>query len=99
MIFRKSMMRILATFNQEHTERWKLDSYSRRGDRQEGSWRWAFGIKLCIDDTDDKSTACLEATKLSVDDQQEAREEEEMGGLVVTDFTSIYFPKTSQLFM
>ena len=27
------------------------------------------------------------------------REEEEMGGLVVTDFTSIYFPITSQLFM
>ena len=71
-------MRILATFNQEHTERWKLDSYSRRGDRQEGSWRWAFGIKLCIDDTDDKSTACLEATKLSVDDQQEVREEKRM---------------------
>ena len=39
-----------------------------------------FGIHLCIDDTDDKSSAWLEGTMLSVDDQQEAREEEGMDG-------------------
>ena len=44
--------------NQPGTERWKLDLYCRIGDMQEGSWRWAFGIKVCIDDTDGKSSAC-----------------------------------------